>query len=165
MDEKTLRILCYREILSARTYGNDAKKTRQKMRAGEICTSCRGPLPEPRTSGPKCCASCAGKHHVRMTFFRFHGWHCSFYTERWQRLPKRVVFCQAANVWETAKRGNGLIDDAARDRLKLLIDVGRGGIMLRLTDEQFQAIGGVLPKVPNVPDKTGADGEDISLTT
>lgn len=78
-----------------------------------------------------------------MTFFRFHGWHCSFYTERWQRLPKRLTFRDAASIWETARRGNGLIDDADRERLELGIELGRGGIMLRLTDEQFRAIGSV----------------------
>jgi len=165
MDEKTLRILLHREILSARFHGNEAKKAHRKMGAGEICTSCKCPLPEPHTSGPKRCASCAGKHHVRMSFYRSYGWNCSFYSERWQRLPKRLVFRQAASIWETAKRGNGLIDDAARKRLELLIEVGRGGIMLRLTDEQFRAIGGVPPAAPSMADKIGAEAENISSET
>ena len=80
-----------------------------------------------------------------MTFSFFHGWRCRFFSERWQMLPKSLVFRDAASIWETARRGNGLIDDEAREYLQLSIELGRGGIMLRLSDEQFVALGGVLP--------------------
>jgi hypothetical protein len=42
-----------------------------------------------------------------MTFFYFGGWHCRFFTERWQPLPKRLKFRKDASVIETAARGNG----------------------------------------------------------
>lgn len=144
MDEITLRILLHSEILLAHATGNEARKAYGKMRVGEICYSCKVPLPEPHTPGRKRCASCAEKHHVHMVFYRFGRWHCRFTTERWQPLPKRVTFRNSASIWETARRGNGLIDDATREALELDIESGRGGILLRLTDEQFRALGGTL---------------------
>jgi len=146
MDEKTLRILLGPELALAQAIGHEAMRERRKMCTGKICSSCKSPLPQPQTSEAKRCASCANKHHVRMLFHRSFsfGWHCNFSTERWRPLPKRVIFSDAARIWEAARRGNGLIDDASREALELAIETGRGGIMLRLTDEQYQALGGVL---------------------
>lgn len=134
----------------------------KKMCAGEICSSCRRPLPLPHTPVSKRCALCAGSHHVRMTFFYFGGWHCRFYSERWQPLPKRLTFRKDASVVETAARGNGLIEDGVGAALERSMRIGRGGIMLRLSDDQFTAIGGVLPASPSLADKTGAGTEDSS---
>lgn len=136
---------------------------RKKIRAGEICVSCRKPLPEPHTPKSKPCENCAGKHHVRMTFRRLGEWHCRFYTERWQLLPKRLIFRDAANIIETARRGNGLIDGATREAIDRSIKIGRGGLMLRLNDEQFKAIGGVPAVTRNAPENPGTHAEDISL--
>lgn len=135
---------------------------RKRMRAGEICSSCRRPLPLPHTTECKRCALCAGSHHVRMTFFYLGGWHCRFYTERWRPLPKRLIFRDAASVIETARRGNGLIDSATREALERSIKIGRGGIMLRLNDEQFQVTGGVPAATRDAADNPGAEEEGIS---
>jgi len=129
--------------------------TRQKMRSGQICSSCRRPLPQPHTSESKRCALCAGSHHVQMTFFYFGGWHCRFFTERWQPLPKRLKFRNDASVIETAARGNGLIEDGARAALERSLKIGKGGLMLRLSDTQFKVIA-----VPGAADKAGVR-EDI----
>lgn len=134
---------------------------RQKICSGQICSSCRKPLPQPHTVECKRCESCAGKHHVRMTFHRWNGWRCCFYTERWQPLPKSLTFREAASVIETARRGNGLIDSATRDALDRSIKIGRGGIMLRLNDEQFQAIGGVPAATRDAPENPGDEAEGI----
>ena len=134
---------------------------RKKTRAGEICGSCRRPLPQPHTPGCKRCESCAGSHHVRMTFRRWGEWHCRFYTERWRPLPKRLIFRDAASIVETAKRGNGLIDGATREALDRSIKIGRGGLMLRLNDEQFKAIGGVPAASRDSPENHGDEAEGI----
>lgn len=134
---------------------------RQKMRSGQICNSCRRPLPPPHTPERRRCALCAGSHHVRMTFFRSCGvWHCRFYSERWQPLQKRLTFREAASVIETAARGNGLIEDGIREALKRSLKIGRGGLILRLSGEQFLAIAGGPPPAPGAECKTRA-GEDI----
>ncbi len=137
--------------------------TRKRMRAGEICSSCRRPLPQPHTPDCKRCGSCSGRHHVHMTFFHLHEWHCRFFTECWQPLPKRLIFREAASIRETARRGDGLVDEEATKALDRLIKIGRGGIMLRLTDEQFQTIGGILPSATlSAEDKIYAGEKDIS---
>ena len=97
-------------------------------------------MPPPHTPECKRCALCDGSHHIRMTFFYLGGWHCQFYTERWRPLPKRLNFRKAASVIETAERGNGLIEDGARAALERSLKIGRGGLMLRLSDTQFKAI-------------------------
>lgn len=134
---------------------------RRKMRFGQICSSCRRPLPQPHTLGCKRCGECTGRHHVRMTFRRWDGWHCRFYTEHWRPLPKRVTFRDEASIVETAQRGNGLIDCATRDALERAIKIGRGGIMLRLNDEQFQALEGVPAETRNAQDNPDAEAEEI----
>jgi LSD1 subclass zinc finger protein len=141
MDEIEIQLLVLEESACRHARRWDAVAGR-KMRSGEICSSCRRPLPQPHTPERKRCDSCAGKHHVRMTFFCHRGWHCHFFTERWQQLPKRFLFQEAASVRETARRGDGLVDDEVRRALDLSLKIGKGGVMLRLTDEQFQAIGG-----------------------
>lgn len=134
----------------------------KKTRAGEICGSCRKPLPQPHTPGCKRCEGCAGKHHVRMTFRRCGGWHCSFYTERWQPLPKRLIFRDAASIIEIARRGKGLIDEAIMEALDRSFKIGRGGLMLRLNDEQFKAIGGLPAATQNPPNNPDTEARGIS---
>jgi hypothetical protein len=133
----------------------------KKMRAGEICSSCRRPLPPPHTPECKRCALCAGSHHVRMTFFYLGGWHCQFYTERWRPLPKRLKFRKAASVIETAVRGNGLIEDGARAALERSLKIGRGGLILRLSDTQFKVIADAPPPAPGAADDKAGTTEDI----
>ena len=58
--------------------------------------------------------------------------------------PEATDIQQCAKLREMIECGNGLIDAYERDGLDIAIDTGRGGILLRLTDEQFQALGGVL---------------------
>jgi len=135
---------------------------RKKIRAGEICVSCRRALPQPHTPESKLCVCCSARHHVRMTFNLFHEWYCRFYTMRWQPLPRRLCFREAASIIETARRGDGLIDAATTDALERSLKIGRGGIVLRLTEEQFQEIGGVPAATRNAPDGPGAHAEDIS---
>jgi len=55
-----------------------------------------------------------------------------------------VIFRNTADIYETARRARGLISSWAREDLNLAIELGGGGIWLMLTDEQFQALGGVL---------------------
>ena len=79
-----------------------------------------------------------------MTFRECYGWRCRFWTEDWKKLPAELIFTDSAKVREVARRGNGLIDKWDRDGLELDLEIGRGGVWLRLNDEQYLALGGVL---------------------
>lgn len=92
-----------------------------------------------------------------MTFFYFGAWHCRFFTEPWQSLPKRLEFRKDASVIETAARGNGFIEEAARAALERSLKIGSGGVMLRLSNEQFRAIAGVSHPAQGAADKTGEE--------
>lgn len=154
-------VLLRQEELAFRETRTQDPRARKRMQAGEICNSCRRPLPRPHAPVSKRCAGCAGRHHVRLTFSFFNGWHCRFFTERWQLLPNRLIFRNEASIKETARRGDGLIDDEVSRALDRQIKLRRGGLMLRLTDEQFRAIGGVPEADPVAVEKTGV-AEDLA---
>ncbi len=78
-----------------------------------------------------------------MSFFRSFGWHCSFHEMGRRKVLRRLTFRDSAKVYETTLRGNARSDKAAREALDLAIEIGRGGIWLRLTNEQYRALGGL----------------------
>ena len=123
--------------------GPDPFVVGRNIQAGRICSSCRTPLPQPHKPGSKQCEQCVGKHLVYMEFFRCFEWHCSFHEAGRRRLPTRLTFRDSAKIYEMALRGNARSDKAAREALDLAIEIGRGGVWLRLTDEQYRALGGV----------------------
>ena len=144
MEERVNRYFMAQSLSYARAAGLDRVAAGKKMRAGAICCWCDTPLSQPHNPGLKQCPDCSGKHRVYMSIHLCSGWHCRFTAEGRRPLPKRVIFSNTDPIIETAKRARGLISDWAREDLELAIDLGRGGIWLMLTDEQFQALGGVL---------------------
>ncbi len=144
MDPRVYRAVMAQTRQYLRAAGPEPILFGRKMLAGKICGCCRVPLPEPHTDGRKICSNCAGKHLVYMCFHRSFGWHCQFITHNRQALPKKLTFGSDAKLREIAKRGNGVIDSYDQDGLDIAIDCGRGSILLRLNDEQYQALGGVL---------------------
>ena len=115
----------------------------RNIQAGRICSSCRTPLPQPHKPGSKQCEQCVGKYLVYLEFFRCFEWHCRFWEAGRRRLPRRLTFRDSAKIYEMALRGNARSDKAAREALDLAIEIGRGGVWLRLTDDQYRALGGV----------------------
>ena len=79
-----------------------------------------------------------------MYFRHFSGWHCSFRTEARKKLPREFTFRNSDTVVELAKRGNGLTDKWDREGFQIDLVLGKGGVWLRLSDEQYRALGGVL---------------------
>lgn len=144
MNEQTLRWFMSQSARYARSISNERITTARKMRAGEICRSCKSPLPLPHSRTLKCCGFCAGKHLVFMYFRRSSDWHCAFRTDARKKLPREFTFNSSAVVRELARRGNGLINNWDRDGFELDLELGKGGIWLRLSDEQYLALGGVL---------------------
>lgn len=144
MNEQALQFFMTQSARYARSISDAPLVAARKMRAGRICSSCKLALPEPQTPGLKRCESCANKHLVYMYFRRRCGWHCAFRTETRKKLPREFTFNTSSTVRELARRGNGLIDRWDRDGFELDIEFGKGGVWLRLTDDQYRTLGGVV---------------------
>ena len=85
-----------------------------------------------------------GKHHsVFMSFVRqVDGWHCRFHEGNPAKTPlsKQFVFRSQERILETAHRGHGLTSPESRQVFDEAIFLGRGGIWLKLTEEQYQTL-------------------------
>lgn len=125
MNEQQYRYLISRVCQYARAISDEPISASRKMRESKICSSCKIALPDPHVRALKRCEFCSTKHLVYMHFRRRSGWHCGFRTEARKKLPREFTFHSSA-------------------RLRGLARVGRGGIWLRLTDDQYLALGGVL---------------------
>jgi hypothetical protein len=144
MNEEQYRYLISKACLHARAMSNEPIAAGRKMRAGKICSSCKIELPAPHSPGLKRCKFCSEKHMVFMYFRQRCGWHCGFRTEDRKKLPREFTFSNSATLRELARHGNALIDKWDREGFELDLEIGSGGIWLRLSDEQYQALGGVL---------------------
>jgi hypothetical protein len=93
------------------------------------------------------------KRHVYMSFVRNQGgWHCRFHQDDLPKTPisRGFVFRGAEKIYEAAQRGDGLIDMECRDALDEAVALGRGGIWLRLTEDQYSTL---LMSSPSNPTK------------
>jgi hypothetical protein len=65
------------------------------------------------------------------------GWFCQFLeADLKTSLPKKLTFAHADKIRELARRGEAC-DLESKQALEHAIEVGRGGIYLRLTPEQY----------------------------
>jgi hypothetical protein len=80
-------------------------------------------------------------HRVYVSFQDRHGWQCQFLEADLKTpLPKRLHFTSSDKVVELVERGGGITDQESRLMLEQGISMGRGGVFLRLTDEQYAAL-------------------------
>jgi hypothetical protein len=78
------------------------------------------------------------RRRVYMSFQDGQGWQCHFLEADLQTpIPKRLHFASSANLVELVERGGGIIDQEARLMLEQGISMGRGGVFLNLTEEQY----------------------------
>jgi len=65
------------------------------------------------------------------------GWHCRFHLADLRKTPisRRFVFQSAEKIREAVLRGNGLVDNESRDALDEAVTIGRGGVLLHLTED------------------------------
>jgi hypothetical protein len=131
-------------LFYARSISNERLSAARKMSFGKICRSCKSPLPMPYTNVAKLRGFCADRHLVYMYFRYSSMWFCGFRTEGRKKLPSELTLVKSASVREVARRGNGLIDKWDMEGFELGLEIGRGGVWLRLNDEQYRAPGGVL---------------------
>lgn len=144
MNETTYRYFLNQALFYARSISNEPLNAGRRMSAGKICRSCKSPLQLPHLAGAKLCGFCAEKHLVYMYFHHCSRWYCGFRTETRKKLPREFRFENAATLREMVRRGNGLIDKWDREGFELALELGRGGVWLRLNDNQYRVLGGVL---------------------
>jgi hypothetical protein len=81
----------------------------------------------------------ANWHRVYMTLMDWRGWHCQFLEADLQTpLPRKLTFAAPDKIVELVERGGGFKDLADRQAFDQGIAIGRGGVWLSLTEEQYQ---------------------------
>ena len=118
--------------------------TVRQIRAGEICALCRTHLPKPQTYGERLCPKCRAQSkrlRVYMLFQNRNGWHCQFLEEDLKTpLPRRITFGSHEKIREMAKRGGATMNLDTLHALDHAIEIGRGGVWLELTEEQYRKL-------------------------
>jgi hypothetical protein len=76
-----------------------------------------------------------------MSFMQRKGWYCQFLEPDLRTaLPRKLNFADAEKVREVAKRGGGVPDLESASALEHGIEIGRGGVWLSLTPEQYATL-------------------------
>ncbi len=76
-----------------------------------------------------------------MYFFQRSGWYCQFLEEDLKTPPpKTTTLDDPARLLEIAERGGYLMNLEGRQAIEHAIENERGGVWLRLTDEQYQKL-------------------------
>ena len=82
--------------------------------------------------------SLAVRHRVYLSFQCRNGWHCQFLEQDLRTpLPRKLHFKSAEKVIELVARGGGLGNLESKQMLDQAIEMGRGGVFLSLTPEQY----------------------------
>jgi hypothetical protein len=138
MNERTFRQAMSWVIASARLH---PVTLWNQQKAGMLCRACEAPLPWPHKCGLKYCEHCTG-HLLVVFLFNCRGpvWHCRFTGEDQKQNLKRLIFHDVAKIRETVKRGNGIMTESERERLQVAVDIGRGRILLRLSESQYSTL-------------------------
>jgi hypothetical protein len=81
------------------------------------------------------------RHRVYLSFQCRYGWHCQFLElDLKTPLPRKLHFASPDKVVELAERGGGLSNLESRQALDQAIEIGRGGVFLSLTAEQYSKL-------------------------
>jgi hypothetical protein len=77
-------------------------------------------------------------HRIYMSFFLRSQWQVQFLeADLKTKLPRKLSFADPAKIVELARRGEAMGTLEARQMLDHAIEMGRGGLYLRLTPEQY----------------------------
>ena len=78
------------------------------------------------------------RHRVYLSFQCRCGWQCQFLEQDLKTpLPRKLRFASPDKVVELVERGGGLSNLESRQALDQAIGIGRGGVFLNLTEEQY----------------------------
>ncbi|HEV2134584.1 MAG TPA: hypothetical protein VGR47_09975 [Terracidiphilus sp.] len=76
-----------------------------------------------------------------MSFMSRGAWFCSFLEEDLKTpLPKKLAFADQDKIFEMARRGGAKLDVEAKQAIRHGLEIGRGGVWLSLTEEQYQKL-------------------------
>lgn len=76
-----------------------------------------------------------------MSYMLRDGWYCQFLVQDLKTpLPKKVRFKSEQKIREIAERGGCNLNLETRQSLDHGIEIGRGGIWLELSEEQYQKL-------------------------
>jgi hypothetical protein len=118
--------------------GSERASTVRQRLDGKICSICGRSLPPPHTPGEFRCTACGGVYLVYMRFMLREGWYCQFLEKDLKTpLPRKVVLQDAKDVLQLAIRGGSRMDTEKRKAFDYAIGMGRGGVWLQLTEEQY----------------------------
>jgi len=78
------------------------------------------------------------RRRVYMSFMDRKGWQVQFLEKDLKTpLPRKLHFASPDKVVELVERGGGLSNLESRQALDQAIEIGRGGVFLNLTEEQY----------------------------
>jgi hypothetical protein len=78
------------------------------------------------------------RHRVYLSFQSRNGWYCQFLERDLKTvLPRRLHFASADKVIELVERAGGFPDQESRLAMNHGLEIGRGGMFLNLTEEQY----------------------------
>jgi hypothetical protein len=80
-------------------------------------------------------------HRVYMFYMQHRGWYCQFLEEDPKAsLPRKFTFATSDKVVELVERAGGVKNTETRQALEYGINIGRGGVFLNLTGEQYSKL-------------------------
>lgn len=78
---------------------------------------------------------------VYMSFMAREGWFCHFLEEDLKTpLPKKLALANPDKIFELARRGGADLTTETQQALHHALEIGRGGVWLNLTDEQYRRL-------------------------
>jgi len=120
--------------------GERASTARLRL-AGRICAQCGNGLHDPPpTRGERLCTKCKslGTHRIYMYYMLREGWVCQFLEEDLKTaLPHRLHFKDAEKIRRIVDMVGNFANLQDRQALDYGLNIGRGGVWLQLTEEQY----------------------------
>ena len=124
--------------------GGERSSTVRLRLAGKICAACGNRLPDPPpTPGERLCNRCRSPqiHRVYMYYMHREGWTCQFLEEDLKTpLPKRLHFRDPEKIRNIVEKVGNFADLQDRQALDYGLEIGRGGVWLQLTEEQYRRL-------------------------
>src|SRR5450631_3776368 len=78
------------------------------------------------------------EHKVYLYFQLSSGWHCQFLEPDLKTsLPRKLTFKSADKLRDLIEHGHGITTQESRSMVEYAISNGRGGVFLKLTEEQY----------------------------